>query len=371
MDKQLNQRWRLVLGRFANKNLGADILNKQQNQQDKVLEQLYKKQLQRRGMSVSGSLDDSKIQVFNWLDRAAKLFPESVKEQMQHDAVNHFGLTEMLKHKEVLGQLTPNMGLLKQILQVRAQLSPELLVQVRKIIQTVVDELLAQLKPRFEQKLSGRLNRHQRSPRPVLANLDWQRTIRSNLKNFDVAQQQLMVREIYFNSRSKRHIPWRVILCIDQSGSMMDSIIYSAVIAGILTGLPSVELKLVVFDTNIIDLSDKAADPVETLLSVQMGGGTLICQAWQYCQSLAEQPGNTVVATVSDFCEGGSPSQMVAQAKDMMASGIKMLGITAMTADSVAFYDSQMTATLSNEGMEVAALSPDVFADWLAKAMEL
>lgn len=212
MDKQLSQRWRLVLGRFANKNLNVDVLDQQQQQQDKVLEQLYKKQLQRRGMSTGGTLDDSKLTVINWLDRVDKLFPKSVKEQMQHDAVNQFGLTEMLKHKQTLEHLTPNMGLLKQILRVRAELNPEMLTQVRRIIQTVVDELLARLKPRFEQKLTGRLNHHQRSPRPVLANLDWQRTIRSNLKNYDVDQQQLMVREIYFNSRSKRHIPWRVIL---------------------------------------------------------------------------------------------------------------------------------------------------------------
>ncbi len=371
MDKQLSQRWRLVLGRFANKNLPASHLNSTQAEQDSVLEQLYKKQLQRRGMRTSGTLEDTQLQVINWLDKADRLFPASVKEKMQTHALDEFGIKQILKNKDILKQLTPNMALLKQLMSIRAELSPELLQEVKRIIKTVVDELFEKLNTRFTRRLSGRLNRHQRSPQPVLANLDWHRTIRANLKNYDLQKQQLMVQNVYFSSRNQKLIPWRVILCIDQSGSMMDSIIYSAVIAGILSKLPMVDLKLILFDTNVVDLSDKADDPVEVLLSSQMSGGTHIQKAWAYCHQLAEQPAKTVVATVSDFEEGASPSALINQARLMIGSGIKMLGITAMTAESLPFYDSYMTAKLSSEGMDIAALSPDLFADWLAKAMEL
>ncbi len=371
MDKQLSQRWRLVLGRFANENLSANGLSPKQIEQDKVLEQLYKKQLQRRGMRTSGTLDDSQLQVVNWLDKADRLFPRSVKEKIQAHAVEEFGIKQILKNKESLEQLTPNMALLKQLLSARAELNSDLMKEVRRIIKTVVDDLMEQIKPRFESKLSGRLNRHQRSPQPVMANLDWHRTLRENLKNYDLESQRLLVQNVYFSSRNQRHIPWRVILCIDQSGSMMDSIIYSAVIAGILAKLPMVDLKLVLFDTNVVDLSEMADDPVEVLMSSQMCGGTHIKKALSYCQDLAEQPANTVVATVSDFAEGGAPSALIHQARDMISSGIKMLGITAMTADAEPFYDSQMTAKLSSEGMDIASLSPDLFADWLAKVMEI
>ena len=371
MDERLNTRWRLVLGKFANKNLSQNSLNDIQQQQDQVLEQLYKKQLESRGLKTSGTLDDSKLQVINWLDKSDKLFPKSVNDKIQAHAVHEFGLKQVLKDKDALSKLTPNMALLKQLLSIRAELSDELLLEVRRIIQSVVDELLLKLKPMFKQKLQGRLNRHQSSPQPVMANLDWHKTIRKNLKHYDIETRQLMVQRVYFSARNQKFIPWRVILCIDQSGSMMDSVIYSAVIAGILAGLPTVDLKLVLFDTNVVDLSDKADDPVEVLMTSQMCGGTHIKKAWQYCQQLADQPSRTVVATVSDFEEGASPTALINQAKDMLESGIKMLGITAMTADAVPFYDSNATARLSKAGMDIASLSPDVFADWLARAMEL
>ncbi|QSA99817.1 VWA domain-containing protein [Methylomonas sp. EFPC1] len=371
MASNLEQRWRLVLGRFANKHLGSVPLNKQQSQQDQVLEQLYKKQLERRGLRTSGTLDDSRLQVVDWLHQADRLFPKTVREKIQGHAVHEFGIKELLKNKDCLSNLTPNMALLKQLLAVRAELSPELMQEVRRIIQTVVDELLQQLQPKFNQTFSGRLNRHQNSPQPVLANLDWAKTIRRNLKYYDRQRQCLLPQTIYFSSRSQKHLPWRVILCLDQSGSMMDSVIYSAVIAGILARLPCVDLKLVLFDTNVVDLSAKAHDPVEVLLSSQMCGGTHIAKAWSYCQQLAEQPRRTVIVTISDFEEGASPSALLLQAAQMLESGIKMLGITAMAADATPFYDLATTSKLGQLGMEIASLSPDVFADWLAKAMEL
>ncbi|MGR8935748.1 MAG: VWA domain-containing protein, partial [Gammaproteobacteria bacterium] len=371
MASSLEQRWRLVLGRFANRHLCSVALSRQQCEQDQILEQLYKKQLQQRGLRTSGSLDDTQLQVVDWLNRAERLFPKTVREKIQAHALHEFGIKELLKNKDCLSALTPNMALLKQLLAVRAELSPELLQEVRRIIQSVVDELLQQLQPKFNQTFSGRLNRHQNSPQPVLANVDWAKTIRRNLKYYDPQQQRLLPQTIYFSSRSQKHLPWRVILCLDQSGSMMDSVIYSAVIAGILAKLPCVDLKLVLFDTSVVDLSAKAHDPVEVLLSSQMCGGTHIAKAWAYCRQLAEQPARTVIATVSDFEEGASPGALLQQAAQMLESGIKMLGITAMAADATPFYDSRMTAKLEQLGMEIAALSPDVFADWLAKAMEL
>ncbi|MGS2722441.1 VWA domain-containing protein [Porticoccus sp. GXU_MW_L64] len=371
MAGELESRWRLVLGRFANKNLSDESLSKTQRAQDKVLEQLYKKRLEGRGMNASGTLDDTQLQVVDWLSKTDRLFPTKVREKIQAHAVEEFGIKEVLKNKQALQQLEPSLALLKQLLSIRTELSPELLQEVRRIIRQVVDELYAKLKPVFDRKISGRLNRHQSSPLPVMANLDWKKTIRHNLKHYDLERRMLMIQRVFFSARNQRHIPWRVVLCIDQSGSMMDSIIYSAIIAGILAKLPSVDFKLVLFDTSVVDLSDQADDPVEVLLATQMGGGTHIKKAWQYCESLAEQPSRTIVATVSDFEEGASPAELIGQGKSMIESGIKMLGITALTADSEPFYNTTMTARLSAVGMSVASLSPDTFADWLAKEMEI
>ncbi|MCJ8313399.1 MAG: VWA domain-containing protein [Pseudomonadales bacterium] len=371
MDQTLKQRWRLVLGRFADKNLPNNILSKSQRDQDQALEQLYKKQLEKQGLRTSGTLDDSNLQVFEWLDKTEKLFPSSVNEKIQAHAIEEFGIKQILKNKKALSRMTPSIGLLKQILSIHNEIEPSLLIEIKIIIQKVVDDLLTQLKPKFQNKFSGRLNRHQSSPQAVLANLDWKKTIERNLKNYDRENKKLMLQRVYFNSRNQKHFPWRVILCIDQSGSMMESIIFSSVIAGILTKLPIIDLKLVLFDTNVIDLSEQADNPVEVLLSVQLGGGTHICKAWEYCAQLVEQPSRTVVATVSDFYEGGSPNKLVNQASEMMGCGIKMIGMTALTADALPFFDSDMTQRLSAQGMNITSLTPDSFANWLAQTMEL
>lgn len=372
MDRVHKQRWRLALGRFADKQLASEsiALDSRQQQQDQVLQKLYDKQLAKRDLHSGASLEDSQPQVFEWLAQTEHLFPASVQHKIQNHAIDEFGLTTVLSNPKILEKLTPSLPLLKQLLAVHNQVDRALMTQIKTIIHTVVEQLLSELKPRFQNRFSGRLNRHQYSPQPVLANLDWHKTIRHNLKYYDLEQRQLMVQRVFFNARNQRHFPWRVILCIDQSGSMMESMIFSAVIAGILAQLPVVDLKLVLFDTNVVDMSERATEPVEVLMSIQMGGGTHIRKAWQYCQQLTEHPQRTVVVTVSDFCEGASPSALIQQADGMLATGTKMLGLTALTARAEPFYDSHMTSALAAKGMELASLSPDQFADWLARVME-
>ncbi|WP_221794487.1 VWA domain-containing protein [Oceanobacter mangrovi] len=365
MAELLKQRWRLVLGRYAD-DLNANLSSQQQGQ-DQVLQTLYQQGLVERGFDLSGGLESGEPQIIQWLEQAEKLFPRSVNDKLQQDAVDHYGLTDVLKQPGVLDKITPSVDLLKQLMKLNAHHNPALRDQVERIIRGVVEELLRKLMPVFSHCLTGRLNRQAHSPVKRLANLDWQTTIRKNLKNFD--GERLRYERVYFNARQQTSLPWRVILCIDQSGSMAESMIYSAVIAGILTRLPTVKLSLVVFDTRVVDLSEHADDPVSVMLRTQLGGGTLIGQAWQYCEQLVSAPQRTVVATVSDFCEGGPLQGMLGQAAQMVDSGIKMLGMTAMTSDSTPFYNSQSTSQLQQLGMDINALSPDQFADWLARVM--
>ena len=180
-----------------------------------------------------------------------------------------------------------------------------------------------------------------------------------------------MLHEQKFFSRNTRHLPWDVILCVDQSGSMAESVIHSAVMAGIFAGLPSLRVKLVVFDTNVVDLTEHAEDPVEVLMSVQLGGGTDIAGALGYCEKLIEQPWRTVFVLVSDFIEGGSASAMLATVKRMKESGVTLLGLAALDANAVPVHDPQMGLKLVDAGMEVAALTPKQLAGWLARITSL
>ncbi|EKE69463.1 VWA domain-containing protein [Gallaecimonas xiamenensis] len=364
MAEQLKERWRLVLGRYAD-SLGAN-LSGQQLAQDQVLEQLYAEGQRGRGLKVTDTLEDN---VGQWLENAEALFPRSVNDQLQQHALERFDLHQLLQQPGMLDKVSPSLGLLKQLMKLNAHHNLELRQRVEAIIRAVVEELLRLLRPKITNTLAGRRNRQAHSPVKRLANLDWQTTIRRNLKHFD--GEKLRYERVYFHARRQTQLPWHVVLCIDQSGSMAESMIYSAVIAGIITRLPSVRLSLVVFDTKLMDLSDHAQDPVTVLLKCQMGGGTHIANAWRYCQQLAQEPGRTLVATVSDFDEGGPQQALFSQAKDMIDSGITMMGLTALTADSQPFYDSHATAQLQRLGMEVSALSPDRFAQRLAKIMGL
>ncbi|MDB2407689.1 VWA domain-containing protein [Jannaschia sp.] len=160
-----------------------------------------------------------------------------------------------------------------------------------------------------------------------------------------------------------------MILCVDQSGSMTDSIIHAAVMAAILCGLPGVTVKMVLFDTSILDVSDRLTDPLETLLSVQLGGGTNIARAVEYCEGLVADPSRTVFALITDFAEGGSPRALHAALARMGAARLRMVGLTALDLEGRAYFDAEVAAGAARCGMEIGAMTPDRFAEWLAGVM--
>ena len=215
----------------------------------------------------------------------------------------------------------------------------------------------------------GRRNRFRRTQMKSAQNFDWRATIAANLKHYDLASRRLLMARPVFNARVKRSLPWDVILCVDQSASMMDSVIYAAVVAGILSGLPAVNVRLVVFDTGVVDLTHLAADPVEVLLTVQLGGGTNIGRAVQYCEQLVSNPQRTVLALISDFEEGAPPGPLLAALRRMAESRVTLLGLAALDARAQPVYDHGMAQRLADQGMHVAALTPQHFAEWLAGVM--
>jgi Mg-chelatase subunit ChlD len=164
-------------------------------------------------------------------------------------------------------------------------------------------------------------------------------------------------------------LPWHVVLCIDQSGSMTDSVIHSAVMAGILAGLPALKVSMVVFDTAVVDLSGYVDDPAEALMSVQLGGGTDIAKALAYCETLVENPHRTVVVLVTDFYEGGSPQNLVATTRHLCETGAKVMGLAALDSTAAPSYDRQMAERLAAVGADIAALTPLQLAEWLMKVI--
>jgi Mg-chelatase subunit ChlD len=278
-------------------------------------------------------------------------------------------MTELVTDAEVLRKLEPNYELLKAVLTFRHLMKGEVLETARKIVRQVVEDLRRRLAKEVRPVLWGRLNRQRRSRLKVFRNLDWRRTIRANLKNWDRERKRMVIESLHFFSRIERHMPWHIIRAVDCSGSMMDSVIYSAVMAGIFKGLPSLRVTLVAFDTAVVDLSDQVEDPTELLMNVQLGGGTDIAGALGYCESCVQSPSRTIVVLVTDFCEGGPPGALLAAIKRLREAGVRVLGLAALDEKAQPAYDRDMAERCVAMGAEVAALTPLRLAEWLAKVL--
>lgn len=384
-------RWRLVLGRYASDRLpsaaaggpgGAD--GGEQERMEGALDYLYRREYGRRGVRPDdegdgetdgpgqpelgpGGLGASQPGLVSWLGEIRELFPRETCEVIEKHALDRYGLTELVSDPTTLARLEPSEELLKILLTLKGHLGDEVAVVARRIIRQVVEELRRRLELDVRPALSGRLSQHRHSPIPVAANFDPRDTIRRNLAHYDVQRRQLVLQEVRFFERNTRRLPWDVIICVDQSGSMVGSVIHSAVMAGILAGLPAYRVRLVVFDTNVVDLTSQVDDPVDVLLSVQLGGGTDIGKAVRYAAQLVDNPARTVLVLVTDFCEGASPSELVRAVTGLAEARVRMLGLAALDGQAAPFYDRAMAGRLADVGMEIAALTPAQLAEWLVE----
>lgn len=365
-------RWRLVLGKYSDQRLrgAGSHLSDTNSRLDGALEFLYGREYQGRGLRTEpGSLDPSQLTLVTWLGEVRELFPKNTVEVIEKHALDRYGLVELVTDPQTLQRLEPNQQLLRTLLTLRRHLKGDVLFLARQIIKQVVDEIRNRLESEVRQALAGRLNRFRHSPMAIAQNFDAAGTIRKNLQNFDADRKKLIIEQLRFFERNTRRLPWDIILCVDQSGSMADSVIHSAVMAGILAGLPVFRVKLVIFDTSIVDLSEYAADPVETLMQVQLGGGTDIGKAVRYCTQLVENPHRTVMVLVSDFCEGAAPSELVRAVQKLAEARVTLLGLAALDGQAEPAYDRQMAEKLAACGMEIAALTPQGLAHWLVKVI--
>ncbi|UCP81881.1 VWA domain-containing protein [Pectobacterium versatile] len=373
-DKEKNgKRWRLILGHYADEALGKAAFDAHDLKVERTLDYLYRREYQRRGLKQEGgrhgSLDQSQLTAVNWLNQARKLFPSSTFERMQSQAISRYEISHLFNDPQALQAMEPTPALAKALLSLRGRMNEETREAVRDIIRKVVDEILRTLRPTFTNALTGRRNRFRRSPIPSSQNFDWRATIAANLKHFDREKNRLVIETPHFNSRMQRHMPWDVILCVDQSASMSSSVMYAAVCASILAALPAVRVSLIVFDTQVVDLSHLAHDPVEVLMTVQLGGGTNIAKAMQYCEQRVQNPKRTIVTLISDFEEGGALNRLLSCVQRMHSQQITLLGLAALDDAAQPVYDTAIGQKLADRGMHVAALTPEHFAQWLAEVM--
>jgi Mg-chelatase subunit ChlD len=285
---------------------------------------------------------------------------------MQKELVRRRGIADLLEKPELLEKIVPNLELVKTLLTHRELLNPKTRVLARKIIDQVVEELKRKMQVQVEQAITGALRKDRHSPRRVFRNLDMKTTLRRNLQNYDARSGKLMVDRVYFHAAERKKRPWHVVVVVDQSGSMLESAIFSAVMASIFAELPAVKTSLVLFDTQVVDLSDQVGQPVDVLLSIQLGGGTDITQALSYAGGLVRQPQRTIVVLITDFFEGRDERDLIAQARLLADSGIRMIGLGALGYDARPAYNKATAGKLRKVGMDILVCTPEKLAECMA-----
>lgn len=367
-QENLNK-WRLILGKNSENYIdftGSYSDNISFVMIEETLDYLYGMEYGEELMREGGQ-GASRLYVAEWINWVRKIFPQKTVEVLEKQALEHFQLTQLLTDKKVLEKMEPNMDLLKTILQFKHLMKNDVIMEAKKIIEKIVEELMKKIQTDIRKSLLGKLNRQMPSHVKSIRNLDIKRTIQRNLKYYDVENQRIVLKDVYFNSRIKRFHKWNIIIAVDESGSMLDSVIYSAVMAGIFAKLPMIDTKLVIFDTEVVDLSGYVEEPVEVLMGMQLGGGTNIGGALTYCESLCNNPHETIFVIVTDLYEGGSTKAFLHICADIIGSGSKMIFLTALDREANPVYDKNMGQKLADMGAFVGAMTPEQLGDYIGK----
>lgn len=384
-DEQMNSRltrWRLLLGQGAEQSLaaldstGGITLSEEQRMMDEALAALYDETngdtaSGSGGSAQAGSLGKSAPRLSKWLGDVRTLFPEDIVSVIQHDAIERKGLKQLLFEPEVLRQVKPDIQMVGTLLALKGKIPEKTKETARMLVKMLVDDLIKRMETDIRRAVTGALNRRRHSPLPSLSGLDWKRTIQRNLKHYDVERAKLIPEKFYYFDRARRSQEWTVILDIDQSGSMADSVIWASVIGSIFASLPALRTRVVVFDTEVVDLTEQCAnDPVDMLFGVQLGGGTDINKSVAYCETFIEEPAKTLFILVSDMCEGGNRAAFVRRMREMRASGVRTLGLLALADGGAPYYDEQLAKSLTRDGTPCFACTPQMLPQLVEGALK-
>lgn len=366
-EKERLRRWRLVLGSEAQESCGVDTsLSEQDSEMDAALAALYEPD---SAKSLRGGSDSSSPRVARWLGDIRKYFPSSVVQVMQKDAFDRLNLQSMLLQPEMLETAQPDVHLVSTLISLSGIIPAKTKETARLVVRKVVDELMKQLEEPMRTAVSGALNRAVRNHRPRHAEIDWNRTIRANLRHWQENYRTIVPETLIGYGRKSQRTQREIILCIDQSGSMAASVVYSSIFGAVMASMPAVKTHLVVFDTAVVDMTEQLDDPVDLLFGVQLGGGTDINRAVGYCQSLIRDPRNTILVLISDLYEGGVERNLLQRANELVQSGVQFITLLALSNEGAPFYDKGLATKLATLGVPSFTCSPDLFPGMMATAI--
>ena len=360
-QRDVLHRWKLILGSEADKDKGV-ALSKKEKAIDKALGGLY-------GIQRKGGLKKSYPRVSDWLDDIRTYFPREVVSIIQMDAIERLGLVELLAEAEVAEVIEPNIELVSTLLALKNSLPEEVKETARLVIKKIVDRIKEQLKPKLEKAHMGYMSSKSHRRKSLSADLDWRKTIYRNLKHYDPETGKLMPEKI-FSFQRNRYRKNRIVVLVDSSASMSTSIVYASIYACVLSSLPGFETRLVLFDSEIADVSSHLDDPTELLFGKELGGGTHIGKALEYAKTIIDDPQNTHLFLISDLEEGYAPARVPVLMNEHKMRGTRCICITALTDEGNPAYDKDMASKLSTLEIPVFGCTPDLFPQLLIDAVE-
>jgi len=369
-DSERLRRWRMVLGKEAESGHGmaADLmgleidLDSDDANMDAVLEALY-------DSNRSGGLGSSCPKVNRWLGDIRKYFPSSVVRLLQKDALERLNLTEMLLEPETLEHIDADVHLVGTLLSLKNVIPNKTKETARTVVRRVVEDLEKKLRNPLLEAIRGAINKATRKHRPKLHEIDWHRTIRKNLKHY-LPDKKTVIAETLVGHGAKRSSMRDVVLCVDQSGSMATSVVYSSVFAAVLASVRSINTKMVVFDIEVVDLTDHLADPVDVLFGTQLGGGTDINRAVGYCEQLIDRPGQTIMVLISDLFEGGNAEHLLQRVQRLVTSGVKVVCLLALNDEGAPVFSETLASHFAALDVPAFACTPNQFPDLMAAAIQ-
>lgn len=368
LDCRSLNRWRLILGSFSNLEI-----NNEYSEIDETLNFLYDREYTQNGgysldnfNNSNSSKEKSALTVPKWISKVKKLFPKETVEIMQKQALEKYKLTEILTDENILKEIEPNIELLKNILTFKDMMSQN----VKKLAYDIVKKTLEEIKNKMEVEIKkvfyGKKLPNSNTTNKIFKNLDIKKTIRYNLKNYDIKNKTIFTDKLFFNQNIKKYNPYNIIILIDESGSMLDSVIYSSIMASIFANLSYLSIKLVIFDISVVDLSEHIKEPIDILFKVQLGGGTNIAQALEYAKKITFAPDKTIVLLISDLFDSNDYKLMYKNANDIIESGSKLIVLTALDYNANSIYDKEAARYFSKIGAKVGALTPSKLSKWIS-----
>ncbi|MFD6035461.1 VWA domain-containing protein [Streptomyces griseoincarnatus] len=364
------RRWRLVLGGDTADGTGH-TLSGQDAAIDGALTALYGRgDNLATGRERAGGLGASAPSVARWLGDIRTYFPTSVVQVMQRDAIDRLGLGTLLLEPEMLEAVEADVHLVGTLLSLTKAMPETTRETAREVVRKVVEDLEKRLATRTRATLTGALDRGARVRRPRHSDIDWNRTVAANLRHYLPEHGTVVPERLVGYGRASRAVKKEVVLCVDQSGSMASSVVYASVFGAVLASMRAVATRLVVFDTEVADLTECLDDPVDVLFATRLGGGTDINRALAYCQSRITRPADTVVVLISDLYEGGIRDEMLKRVAAIKASGAQFVSLLALSDEGAPAYDREHAAALAALGAPAFACTPDLFPEVMAAAIE-